>query len=146
MFLRERGQKAGRKTMRGLDPTATGIFRAILAELGNRDYCRIDKAPGIFMPLSVDRIGKNHFSLAHNGERNGDLMADPDMVFWIDPEGKIYPYTFQNDYMGIYQEALEFDGDSPCVFNHYVQRKLAVFADQWMRNIAAQQGIKAAAE
>jgi hypothetical protein len=132
--------------MRELDPTATGIFRAILAELGDRDYCRIDKAPGLFMPLIVDRVGENHFSLAHNGEMNGDLMADPDMVFWIDGEGRIFPYTFQNDYAGIYQEALEFEGNRPVVFNHWIQRKLADFADQWMRNIAAQQGIRAREE
>jgi hypothetical protein len=128
--------------MRHLDPAATAVFRSILAALGDRNHCRLDKAPGLFMPLSVDRLGEHHFSLAHNGECNGDLMADPDMQFWISPEGEIFPYTYQNDYAGIFQEALEFDEhDKPVVFYHHLQRQMTIFADQWMKNIAAQQEI-----
>jgi hypothetical protein len=128
--------------MRELDMEATGIFRAILGILGEQIHCRIDLAQGRFMPVIVEEIEKNRYSLAHYGEVNGDLMADPDMTFWFSPERKIYAASYRNDYMGVDRQALEFEGGKPVVFDHAAQREMTDFANQWLRNIAAQQGIR----
>jgi hypothetical protein len=127
--------------MRELDAEAAGIFRAILAELGNRNHRRIDDIQGRFMPAIVERLDENRYSLTHYGELNGDLMADPEMTFWFNPERKIYAASYRNDYMGVDRQALEFEGGTPVVYHHAVQRDMAEFADLWLRNIAAQQGI-----
>ncbi|MDL2279055.1 hypothetical protein LJC15_00125 [Desulfovibrio sp. OttesenSCG-928-G11] len=131
--------------MKALDTTASRIFIAILARLGNKDHVKINNSES-FMPVSVDRIfdGPDSLmlSLAHNSVQNGDLMADPDMEFWIAPSGKIYPCAFRNDFMGLNQEAIFFEQGKPCC-RPKLQAKLAAFANQWLRNIANQQGIEA---
>ena len=38
----------------------------IVKLLGKKDYLKIDNAPGVFMPLFVDRTGDNTFALAHS--------------------------------------------------------------------------------
>lgn len=44
-------------------------------------------------------------ALAHNGKQNGDVMSDPDVQIWIHPDHKeAEAMTFQNDYLGIFQE------------------------------------------
>ena len=44
-------------------------------------YVKIDNARGIFMPVIVEQVGRNQISIAHYYEQNGDLMADPEIVF-----------------------------------------------------------------
>jgi hypothetical protein len=128
--------------MRELDMEATGIFRAILEILGKQSHCRIDNARRRFMPIVVEQTAADIYSLTHYGELNGDLMADPDMTFWIGSERKIYAASYRNDYMDVARQALEFENGKPVVFNHHAQGEMTEFADLWLRNIAAQQGIR----
>ena len=70
-------------------------------------------------------------ALAHNGLQNGDVMADPDVEVRIYPDQKIAEaLTFQNDYLGIYQEV--YDGEK-C--NNKLKRELNIFLDDWLANI-----------
>jgi hypothetical protein len=70
-------------------------------------------------------------ALAHNGLQNGDVMADPDVEVQIYPERKeAEALTFQNSYLGIYQEV--YDGDK-C--NAKLKKDLNVFLDDWLSNI-----------
>ncbi|HBR51140.1 MAG TPA: hypothetical protein DEA71_13760 [Nitrospira sp.] len=70
-----------------------------------------------YMPLSVEEIGidgegNRIVSLCHYGERNGDLMRDPDIVFLFQnpPHGPLAePVSFRNDYLGVNQEVYRYD-------------------------------------
>ncbi len=117
--------------MKPLNQKAQKVYDQIMSLLGQRHYLKIDHSDGVFMPLSVDRIDENRVSLAHNGIQNGDLMADPDMEFII-LGGRAYPVTFQNDYMGIYQQAEDDAG---------TQADMVAFANTWMLNLAEEQGL-----
>ena len=64
-------------------------------------------------PVVVEKVGNlkgygEIISIAHYGEQNGDLMADPEMTFTI-VVGEYYPISFRNDYLGRYQEVFGFD-------------------------------------
>lgn len=42
-------------------------------------YLRLEQEG--FMPLVIETIGRNQFSVAHYYEQNGDLIADPEVIF-----------------------------------------------------------------
>lgn len=83
------------------------------------------------MDLSVDNLLYDKIALAHNGLQNGDLMADPDVEVQLYPEKQeAEALTFQNSYLGIYQEV--YDGDK-C--NMKLKKDLNIFLDDWLSNI-----------
>ncbi len=101
------------------------------------------------MPCSIEVIGKGEdytiISFSHYGKQNGDLMADPDMTFMV-MQGVvtkylIYPMTFRNDYLGIYQESIVIHEDGRQLLNPRLQRDHTEFANLWMNNLVKQQGI-----
>jgi hypothetical protein len=92
------------------------------------------KADG-FMDLSVEWISDDRIAIAHYGEQNGDLMADPDMTLIVDNEAKtLMPATFQNDYVGVYQEVYTDDGR----WMPRLSRELTSFLSTWLKNIEFQ--------
>jgi len=83
------------------------------------------------MDLHVDRLPNNMLSLAHNGKLNGDVMADPDVEIAIFPQIQCAEgFTFQNDYLGIYQEVYT-DGKP----NVKLRTDLNIFLHEWLSNI-----------
>ena len=101
------------------------------------------KAPG-FMDLTIenlytkDHYGNPIYSITHYGKQNGDLMRDPDMTFSINQNTEtIIPLTFQNDYMGLYQEVIQERGGK---FMYCVSllKDLDAFLWMWLKNIKAQ--------
>jgi hypothetical protein len=75
------------------------------------------------MDLHVDKLLDSRISVAHNGLQCGDVMADPDMEITIYPERQeATAETFQNDYLGIYQEPEN-------------KSELNVFLHDWLCNI-----------
>lgn len=62
-------------------------------------------------------------------------MADPEMEFTI-IGSDYYPISFRNDYLCKQNSIFEDDG-----INLPLQHDLTTSANQWMRNIAAQQDI-----
>lgn len=107
-------------------------------------YAKIDTSS--YMPVVVERVGQiprygNVISIAHYGQQNGDPMRDPEMTFVI-VQGDYYPISFRNDYMGINQEVFVYDTEGkPTHIKTRLQKDLAVFANQWMKNIADQQNL-----
>jgi hypothetical protein len=96
------------------------------------------------MTLHVERLTENTFSLAHYYEQNGDLMPDPDMVFWRALTGDFYPVEITMA-TGYHQKLMHFGDDGqPSGFNPKGQKDAAGFAGTWCQNIRAQQGIKPA--
>lgn len=88
-------------------------------------------SPGL-MDLHVDKLTENTIALAHNGIQNGDVMADPDMQVWIHADHKeAETLTFQNDYLGVYQEVYP----EPGKFNPKLKKELNVFLADWLTNI-----------
>jgi uncharacterized protein YqiB (DUF1249 family) len=92
------------------------------------------------MPLSVDNLyiekGNQVISIAHNGKQNGDVMADPDMQIKIIPEMKMAEaLTFQNDYMGIFQEVYP----EPGKFYPKLKKELNAFLNSWLRRMIEDQ-------
>jgi len=131
--------------MQAINEAAATVMRKLVGKLYD-DYLKLDNAPGRYMPVVVEQVmGRPGFtavySVAHYGEQNNDLMADPEMTFG-DRDGKFYPLTFRNDYLGFNQDVIRYcEGKEPVV-NDGQQKELAEFAAQWFRNIATQQGIE----
>ncbi len=136
--------------MKTLNKTATKIFLQLVEKVkANADnYIRINNAEGVYMPLNIEKISDiasfECFSMAHYGEQNGDLMADPEMCFLLAKKGAdsiVIPYSFRNDYMGV--DRMDF-----LIENNKIRgaRKKAIadnvaFANMWLKNIKNQQNL-----
>lgn len=130
--------------MKELNKKATAIFRRLIEGLDQPGANRkIDNATGGIMAVSVEVVDRTQYgpivSVAHYYEQNGDLMADPEMTFLVvSAAGTVVPLTYRQDGLGINQEAARIEGKK-LLMNKRLQRDLATFANQWMRNILNQQ-------
>ena len=106
-------------------------------------YAKIDNTNGSFMPVVVEQVGANQISIAHYYEQNGDLMADPEIVF-LKKE-----YSYGVEYYPIYErmsglgsdvELVIFENRKPKMISR-LQKQTASFCSDWMRTITMQQGI-----
>jgi hypothetical protein len=100
-------------------------------------HLRLENSP--FMPLVIEKVGKHLVSVAHYYEQNGDLVADPDVVFftgygeWIPIEiTHAPPFGFHR-----YAE-LSDEGDKITHLNRRGQADLVSFCGMWARNIKGQ--------
>jgi hypothetical protein len=86
------------------------------------------------MKFVIEKFDENKVSIVFYGKQNGDLMRDPELTFIISEqmkfnskkgflEKKVYliPETFQNDYLGIYQETY-FVKDEKVYFKPHEQQ------------------------
>lgn len=124
-----------------------------MARTSENDYERVYNSD-CYMPVVVeilnrkhnDKLGMlEHVSIAHYGEQNGDLMADPEMEFLLwTPEGNddayVFPMSFRNDYVGYYDLGLEINDELvPTKFSKEKVAEYIDFCDMWMNNIREQQ-------
>ena len=108
---------------------------------------RIDPpGPGL-MRLCIEAIGTgpNGFplvSVAHNYEKTGDLVADPEMTFEVasglKSAAEFFPVTFEMPGMGVYRQSTWRDDAGKVWVNPRERRDQASFARTWDRNIRAQ--------
>jgi ParB family chromosome partitioning protein len=92
------------------------------------------------MAVTVERVGARHYSVAHYHEQNGDLMRDPEVVFWQGPDDRFYPIEFTQDGAPpIYQRLVEFEDGKPARIMERQQKGCAVFCSTWLVNIKRQQ-------
>jgi hypothetical protein len=137
--------------MKSLNKNATIIIQKLLACINNPKYARtMGKYAKInnsnYSPVSVEKLMDiptfdTHFVISHTTVLNGDLMRDPEMEF-VTRNGKYYPITYRQDYLGITQEALIYTNDgTPIKYRQDLMRDLAEFANEWMLNIEQQQHI-----
>ena len=98
-----------------------------------------------FMPLVFERLsytdykGRPVYSMTHYSQQNGDAMRDPDLTFSVDMDTQtIEPQTFQNDYLGIYQEVYRQDDQGRTLYSQRLRVDLDEFLWQWLRNIQEQ--------
>ena len=95
------------------------------------------------MPLVLEKHEPYVFSLSHYYVQNGDLMSDPDVTFLIFNHFKnrlIYPLTYTQHGLGIYQEVAFLNPERNCIdlFKLHALTDLVEFCDTWMDNIYAQ--------
>ncbi len=109
----------------------------------NDSYFKL-KNNKIFMPLVVELIGFNQISLVHYGEQNGDLMRDPEIVFYKNGNSFL-PVFLQNDYIGQYIEVMDYSENS----NSFVVSNtrgynsiIDFFNSLWSKNIISQQELQ----
>ncbi len=137
--------------MKSLNKNATIIIQKLLACINNPKYARtMGKYAKInnsnYLPVSVEKLMDiptfdTHFVISHTTVLNGDLMRDPEMEF-VTRNGKYYPITYRQDYLGIMQEALIYTNNgTPIKYRPDLMRDLAEFANEWMLNIEQQQHI-----
>jgi hypothetical protein len=135
-----------------LSQRATPVFMALIEGLDKTGDARcVDLTNGAFMPVHVDRMYEVGpvangmppsvtYAIHHSYVQNGDLVPDPDMMFWhicINGKNHVIPMTFQQG--GRYVEAVEICGSELRVARRQ-QREITEFANMWMENIRQQQG------
>lgn len=135
------------QNIKPLSPKAYQIFKALADAARTSEYqaTDIDNAPG-FMPVCIEIVltiseSEEHVSIAHYGQENGDLMRDPEIVFYHDrKEGKAYAMNYRNDYGGTWEVSIkEGDDGRPSQVNQARQRQHTEFAELWLKNIKKQQ-------
>lgn len=127
-----------------INQTAKKIMQKILSvmESNGTTYQKFDNSDGVFMPLSVEIIGETSMgrevSLAHYYEQNGDLMADPEMIF-LEKNGEFYPAYYKQDGLGLEKYSIKYDREKMIGYNRALQKDQTQFANMWLKNIKYQQ-------
>lgn len=140
--------------MRLLNKKATEIFNRLIQPIladpkkishvwDEHGYTK--KWDGGIMAVHVEHIGSRFgypaFSIAHYYKQNGDMMRDPEMIF-VKVGNQVFPCMFQQDgWWPRYEESARQDEVGGIMLNRKMQRDHAVFAGQWLKNIAMQQSI-----
>ncbi len=136
----------GGEPVRPVSKAAQAVLEILTDGLGgpNDIHRRYDNAPGAFMAVTVERVGANLYSVAHYFELNGDLMRDPEVVFWRHPDdGRFFPAEYTQDNIGLHQQLVEFDdAGEPVRYMRRYQASCASFCTTWMANIRRQQGLR----
>ena len=94
-----------------------------------------------FDRLVIEKIGARQISVAHYFEQNGDLVADPDIVFFVDDAGWI-PIEITQVFGYQRVAFLRADGERIIATLPDDQIAVAVFADDWAQNIRDQRWLE----
>lgn len=126
--------------LKPLSMQAERIFRKLVQGLNQGEARKIDTTSGTFMPVNIEWLYDQVYSIAHYWTQNGDLMSDPRMEFMVFGE-KVYPVHFRQDGMPACEnEVLYHDEQGNLkIRNIKVQKDIAGFANTWMKNIKEQQ-------
>lgn len=96
---------------------------------------------GVYQPLVIEKISRQLVSVAHYFEQNGDLVADPDVVFfmgygdWVPVEiSQVLGYT-----RAVW---LAEDGQTIEKFKSRTQADIASFCRTWAKNIREQKWLE----
>lgn len=109
------------------------------AQIG--EYFRLDMPH--FDRLCIEKIGVNRISVAHYFEMNGDLVPDPDIVFFVTDNGYWCPIGI-NQSIGGWRSYVKMTADGAGIeaYDTIGQAGLADFADIWAQNIADQEWLE----
>jgi len=104
-------------------------------------HFRLDQ-PG-YERLCVETISAQRVSVAHYFEMNGDLVPDPDIVFFIDQKGE-WAAIGITDSFGPWCSLVKMapDGNSVVSYDREGQASLATFAETWAQNLIDQQWLE----
>lgn len=91
-----------------------------------------------YEPLVIERIGQYQISVAHYFEQNGDLVSDPDVVFFTG-YGAWVPIEITYNFGRTFRYAmLNADDTQIYKINVAQQASLAAFTEQWAQNLRDQ--------
>jgi len=91
-----------------------------------------------YMPLVIRNGGLHRVSVYHYFMQNGDVMPDPQIIFWVH-QGQWYPIEVTQILGGHRSYArLSVDGTQALGVNQRAQADLASFAQMWAQNIQDQ--------
>ena len=91
-----------------------------------------------YMPLVIRNDGLQLVSVYHSFMQNGDVLPDPQIIFWVH-QGQWYPVEVTQILGGHRSYAwLSEDGTQVLSFNQGAQADLASFAQLWAQNIQDQ--------
>jgi hypothetical protein len=88
--------------------------------------------------LTIENSGQQQVSVAHYFEQNGDLVADPDVVFFTGYSVWVPIEITQNYGYTVRYATLNEAGTQICRLNLTGQASLAAFSEQWAQNLMAQ--------
>lgn len=125
--------------MKAINQKSQKVLEKLISKMVD-GYAKINNSEGVFMPVVIENIGDGFFSVAHYYKQNGDLVPDPEMIFWKGNDGKFYPTYFKNIFGE--QETVLFENGKPSAIFQRLQSEQATFANQWLANIKEQQRIK----
>jgi hypothetical protein len=125
--------------MKAVNEQSKNILNKLWGLAEKTDYYKLNNDP-TYIPLTIEIIGKNQLSICHYGECNGDLMRDPEMVFYKQNDNW-FPIYFRNDWMGSEEFSCTITEGKLVVRNKDCQQSQAEFADLWLLNIEDQQKI-----
>jgi hypothetical protein len=137
--------------MERLNQITTKIFIALLDQMQGKPHLKIENEP--FMSLTIENLGGDfqtpwgttqRYSLSHYYLQNGDLMQDPEVCFLVadkqdsDDMVKIFPFTFYQANVGLYQEPISFVDGKIFRYDKKTQADITAFANHWLKNIKEQ--------
>jgi hypothetical protein len=126
--------------MKAVNEKSKSILNKLWELADKNGYYKLNNDP-TFIPVTLEIVGKNQLSVCHYGECNGDLMRDPEMVFYKQNDDW-FPIYFRNDWVGVEEISYRrIDGKLVAVNEKY-QHDQAEFANIWMVNIKDQQGLE----
>jgi hypothetical protein len=115
------------------------LEKLLLMAEKNKGYFKLSNDP-TYIPVTIEIVGVNQLSLCHYGELNGDLMRDPEMIFYKQNDDW-YPIYFRNDWMGIEEFSCQITNEQFLIENEVWQHDQAEFANTWLMNIQQQQNL-----
>lgn len=143
-----------------INKKAKEIFSAILALMGGGSYLKLDIDPDTYMEFVAEiynpefkcSIGAGYcISFAHYYEQNGDLMQDPEVMFFVMDQRteddrdinklRVYPMCYQQANLSIYDEFLKVENGVTLIAPKR-QRSCCQFVNMWLQNVKDQQNIK----
>lgn len=123
-------------------PTMNQVIHELCAKHGvdltqQGSSIRLD-LPG-FDRLCIEVISPQAVSVAHYFEMNGDLVPEPDIVFFVDEWGEWLPIEITQSMTG-WKRVVEFNetGDKIMRYQSDEQADIAAFAEMWAQNITDQ--------
>lgn len=131
--------------MKALNKKSSEILKKIVSKLEN-GYVKIDNTNGAFMPVSVEIIFENEkykqISIAHYYEQEGDLLADPEMVFIYSKALDVfYASYFLQSNLDIEEDSIIMERGEIKGYRARMQKYHNEFANLWLRNIKRQQNL-----
>ena len=98
-----------------------------------------------FMPLVIENIGNNEIAVGHFYVQNGDVVYDPEVIFFVGWKnslanlgGSWIPVSIQHAPPFGYHRYVEHNGHEITGLNARGQRELGTFVNQWIKNLRAQ--------
>lgn len=110
----------------------------------NDDYVKIENSD-VFMYLSISVVGSDSLVIGHYFEQNGDLMADPEMMFYRNQNEEFIPVYYQLDSLAFYEECMKYDVEQKkyVITDETIHDSLVdFFVNDWSNNLIWQQNLE----